>query len=154
MASAAQTAAGSKLYVSASLPATYDKAGFEALTWTEIGEVTTIPSHGATYNIVTHSPLATRQIIKRKGSFDNGTLEVPYAYDIDETPDAGQALISSALNDDDSYSFWVDIKQKKAHYFTAVIAGNPTEPGGVDSIIMKTVSVAIDDNVLEVAAPV
>lgn len=154
MASAAQTAAGSKLYVSAALPATYDKTGFEALTWVEVGEVTEIPQHGKNYNIVNHSPLGTRQIIKRKGSYDNGAMDIPYAYDLSATPDAGQALLLSALDDDDSYAFWIDIKQQKAHYFSGQVTSAPTTVGSVDSIVMKNTNIAIDDDVLEVAAPV
>jgi len=154
MASAAQTAAGSTLYVSAALPATYDKAGFEALVWTEVLELTSIPSFGKVYNIVNHNPLGTRQTIKRKGSYDNGSIEVPYAYDITTVGgDPGQALLLSGLDDDDSYAFWVDVKGLKAHYFTGQVASAPMEVGSVDSIIMKTTNIAIDNDVLEEEAP-
>ena len=78
MSSAAITAAGSKLFVSATLPGTYDKAGFEALTWTEVGEVTEIPQFGKVYTIVNHLPLGQRQTIKRKGLLRQRHLDVPY----------------------------------------------------------------------------
>ncbi len=151
--SQAQTAAGSKVYISPTKPATYDKAGFEALTWTEIGEVTSIPTFGKVYNIVNHSPIGDRQIIKRKGSYDNGSMDIPYAYDMSATPDAGQVLLLAALESDTSYSFWVDLKQLKAHYFTAQVTSAPTTADGVDSIIMKNSTLAIDNDVLEEAAP-
>ena len=54
MASKAQTLAGSKVYISASLPATYDSAGFTALTYTEIGEISDIGTVGKEYTLVTH----------------------------------------------------------------------------------------------------
>lgn len=153
MASAAQTAAGSKLYVSAALPATYNKAGFDALTWTEVGEVTEVPSFGKVFNVVNHSPLGSRQIIKRKGSYDNGSLDVPYAYDMTTLGDAGQNILLAALESDNSYSFKVGIKTLKLAYFTGQITSAPVTVGSVDSIIMRNSTIAIDDDVLLVAAP-
>lgn len=154
MASTAQTAAGSKLYVSSTLPATYDEAGFEALTWVEVGEVTEIPSFGKVFNIVNHNPLGNRQTVKRKGSYDNGSIDVPYAYDITTVGgDAGQALLLAGLESDVSRSFWVDVKQLKAHYFTGQITSAPMTLGGVDNIIMKNTTIAIDDDVIETSAP-
>ena len=148
MASAAITAAGSKLYVSATLPATYDKAGFEALTWTEIGEVTEVPSLGKVYTIVNHLPLGSRQTIKRKGSYDNGDVDVPYAYDVND--DAGQDILMTAVDDDDSYAFKVDIKDpaQKSVYFTAQVTSAPITIGTTDSIVMKNSTLAIDNDVL------
>ncbi len=150
MPSAAITAAGSRLYVSTTLPATYDKAGFEALTWVEVGEVTEVPSFGKVYNIVTHNPLGDRQTIKRKGSYDNGELDVPYAYDPDG--DAGQTILYDALDDDASYAFKLDIKEApvlKSFYFTAQVTSRPVTVGGTDSIVMANTTLAIDDDVLE-----
>ena len=61
MASLAVTSAGTKLYVSASLPATYNSAGFGALTWTEVGEITDFGEWGKEYTVVNHNPVGTRQ---------------------------------------------------------------------------------------------
>ncbi|MES1987460.1 MAG: hypothetical protein V4440_05415 [Pseudomonadota bacterium] len=154
MTSAAQTAAGSKLYVSATLPATYDAAGFEALTWTEVGEVTEIPAFGKSFNVVNHNPLGTRQTIKRKGSYDNGSIEVPYAYDITTVGgDDGQALLLQGLETDSSYAFYVDVKQLKALYFSGQVTSAPVTIGSVDSIITKSTMIAIDNDVVEADAP-
>jgi hypothetical protein len=148
MPSAAITSAGSKMYISAALPATYDKTGFEALTWTEIGEVTEIPAFGKVYNIVQHLPLADRQTIKRKGSFDNGDIEVPYAYDPDD--DDGQVILTAAVDSDNSYAFKIDLKDPalKSVYFTAQVTSQPLNLGGTDSIAMMSSTLAIDDDVL------
>lgn len=147
--SAAITAAGSRLYISSGVPATYNKAGFEALTWTEVGEVTEIPAFGKVYNIVTFNPLGDRQTIKRKGSYDNGELDIPYAYDVND--DAGQLLMTAAVDSDASYSFKVDIKEDptlKSVYFTAQVTSQPITVGGVDSIVMMNSTLAIDNDVL------
>jgi hypothetical protein len=147
--SEAITSAGSRLYISSTLPATYTKAGFEALTWTEVGEVTEIPAFGKVFNIVTFNPLGDRQTIKRKGSYDNGELDVPYAYDVND--DAGQVIMSAAVESDNSYAFKVDIKEDpvlKSVYFTAQVTSQPITLGGVDSIVMMNSTLAIDDDVL------
>ncbi len=151
--SLAQTAAGSKFYVSSGLPATYDATGFRALTWVEVGELTEIPSFGKVYNMVNHNPLGTRQTIKLKGSYDNGSIDLPYAYDITTTGgDPGQALLLAGLDSDVERSFWVDIKQLKDHYFVGQITSAPTTVGSVDSIVMKNSNVSITDDVIEVDA--
>jgi hypothetical protein len=148
MVSAAITAAGSKLFVSATLPSTYNKAGFEALTWTEVGEVTEIPQFGKVYNVVTHLPLGSRQTIKRKGSYDNGEVDVPYAFDVDD--DAGQVILEAAVDDDDSYAFKVDIQNPalKSVYFTAQVTSRPITVGSTDSIVVANSTLAIDDDIL------
>jgi hypothetical protein len=148
MSSAAITAAGSKLYVSATLPGTYDAAGFEALSWTEVGEVTEIPQFGKVCTIVNHLPLGQRQTIKRKGSYDNGTLDVPYAFD--PAGDAGQTLLENAVDSDNSYAFRIDIKNPavKSVYFTAQCTSRPITVGATDSIVMANSALAIDDDVL------
>jgi hypothetical protein len=148
MSSAAITAAGSKLFVSATLPGTYDASGFEALTWTEVGEVTEIPQFGKVYTIVNHLPLGQRQTIKRKGSYDNGTVDVPYAFD--PAGDAGQVILEAAVDSDNSYSFRIDVKNPavKSVYFTAQITSRPITLGGTDAIVMANSALAIDDDVL------
>ena len=74
MASKAFTSAGTKLFVSASAPATYNLSGFAALTWTEIGEVSDMGEFGRQYNLVTFNTLGDRRTVKRKGSYNDGTI--------------------------------------------------------------------------------
>src|SRR5574343_924500 len=99
MASLAMTSAGSSIAIG--LPAASDTlAAFQAVSYTLIGEVVDVGSFGKVYNQVTHNPLATRQTIKRKGSYDNGTLSLQMAY---APTDAGQTMLNTAVNSDDSY---------------------------------------------------
>ena len=75
------TSAGSSIAIGKSTSNCYSKFGFQAVAdFTEIAEVTDIGEFGKKYNQVTHSPLSTRQIIKRRGSYDNGTVTIQYAY--------------------------------------------------------------------------
>ena len=95
--SLAITSAGSKIYIG-SPPATVTLAGFQAVSdFTEIAEVVDIGEFGKKYNQVTHSPLSSRQIIKRRGSYDNGTATIQMAY---APTDPGQAKLAAALQTD------------------------------------------------------
>jgi hypothetical protein len=99
--SLAFTSAGTTLYVSAALPATNDAAGFGALAWTKVGEIVDLGSYGKKYNLVTHNPLDDRKTVKRKGSYNNGTLSVKMA----RVPaNAGQAIIVAGRDSDNSIS--------------------------------------------------
>lgn len=148
MASQAFTSAGTKIYLSAGLPATYDAAGFTALTFTEIGEVTNIGSYGKKYNVVKHNPLATRATVKRKGSYDNGTLQLKIAKS--KVSDAGQTLLSTASSDDNSYAFKIVLQNGKIDYFTGQTTSYMIEVGSVDQITGISADVELDADIIEV----
>lgn len=146
MPSQARTSAGSTIEI-APAPVTYDQAGFELLTFTEIGEVSNIGDFGKTYNLVTFNPLGDRKTVKRKGSYNNGTLDLEMA----RVPsDAGQTILIQARDSDDSYAFCVTLQDGTKNYFTGQVMGYNVQVGGVDDITMATMSVEIDDDVISV----
>ena len=61
------TSTGTILSVVADEPATIDAAGFGALTFVEVGEVTDIPEYGPNVQVVEHNPLKTGVTQKFKG---------------------------------------------------------------------------------------
>lgn len=145
------TSAGAKLYVvaNATLPSTFDEAGYAELTYTECGYVTNIPEFGETYNINTINVLGSRIVIKTKGSVDPGSIGVEMA----RVPgDAGQAILNTARSDDRSYTFKVTISDDftpvtghpSTAYFTGKVSGYPFNIGTSDNTIMSTVTIAID----------
>lgn len=143
-----RTSAGSFLLVSPTRPVTYDAAGFQALPWTEVAEITDLGEFGREYSQVTHAPLATRRTIKRRGGFNDGSITLPMARDAE---DAGQALMAEALDSDDSYSYCIQVQDGSRFYFTAQCMSFKTSIGGVDSITGKTAQLEIDDDIIEVS---
>lgn len=138
------TSAGSSIALSASSPGTFDAAGFGALTFTTIGEVTDIGGNfGRTYNLVTHNPLATRATVKKKGSYNAGSLTVQLAVDNDN---AGQALAQAALLSDANYSFKVVTQSGDIYYFQGVVMSFPVTLGGVDTITTASLAIEITSN--------
>ena len=144
-----QTSAGTVLGVSSAAPATYDAVGFAALTFTEIGEITEFGEFGREYNLVTHNPLSTRRTVKRKGSYNDGNV----AAQLGRVPDdAGQAILIEGRDSDDSYSFIITLQDGSLSYFSGQIMSYTNNVGGVDQINMASVTIEIDNDIIEVAA--
>lgn len=147
-ASKAFTAAGTTIGISAVLPATYDAAGFTALTFSTIGEVTDIGAFGKKYNLVSHTPLAARNIIKRKGSYDNGQVQLKLAK-VNGT-DAGQTAVKTASTSDSSVAFKVTLQNGTINYFTGQVMSMVQNVGSADNIVSYDVDVELDNDVIEV----
>ena len=92
-----RTSAGTTLKVSASTPATFDATGYNALTMTMVGEVSDLGEFGREFNLVTFNPVGSRGVVKKKGSFNQGTMTIQLGLDTD---DAGQILLKSASTSD------------------------------------------------------
>jgi hypothetical protein len=137
------TVAGVTIGISASQPATFDEAGYEALVFTNIGEITDGGEHGRTYAEVTHNPIDSRGTQKFKGSFNEGNKTLQLALDSD---DAGQILLKTALNSDNDYSFEVTYPNGDIDWFQAKVMSFRKATGGVDSIITASVDLSITTN--------
>lgn len=144
-----RTTAGSTLLVCPIVPAPYSAAGFQALDFTEVGEITDFGEFGREYSQVTHAPVKNRRTVKRKGSFDEGSVTLPMARD---SSDAGQKLLDAAVLTDDSYSYCIRLQDGTRFFFTAQCMSFKTTLGGVDSITGKSAQLEIDNDILEVAA--
>lgn len=114
---AVDTSAGTLLHISAAAPATFNAAGYAALTWTPVGEVVDPGEFGRKYAVVKHNPVATRGTQKFKGSFDEGTMSLKLGLDND---DAGQILLHAAVLLDDPQSFKVTLPGGDTYYFQAM----------------------------------
>ncbi|MEG8040511.1 hypothetical protein QP166_14590 [Sphingomonas sp. LR60] len=89
------TAAGTGIAISAGTLASFDAAGFAALSYTEIGGVDKIGPIGGTFGKTEFQPLKGAKD-KLKGTADYGALSLSMAYD---EGDAGQSLLRAAGDD-------------------------------------------------------
>lgn len=144
-----RTSAGTTIAIGPA-PATYDAAGFGAVSYDIIGEVTDAGEYGKVYNLVTHNPLADRKTIKKKGSYNNGSITLQLAIDED---DAGQIAALAASDSDDSYSIQVTKQNGAIDYFTAQVMSFTDNIGGVDNIESGSIQLEIDNDIVKVAAP-
>ena len=138
-----RTSAGSTLHVSASNPATYNVAGYEALSFTAVGEITDLGEFGREYALVTHNPVGNRGTVKKKGSFNEGTMNMSLGLDTD---DAGQIILKAASLSDNDYSFKVTTQNGDIYYFQAQVMNFKVGVGSVDTITAATVALELTTN--------
>lgn len=134
------TTAGTKLGISAGVPATYDVAGYAALTYTNVGNIEDAGEHGRVYAEVTFNPIAERGTQKFKGSFNEGNKTLSIGYDSD---DAGMILLKTALNSDNDYAFEVEYPNGDIDYFQAKVMSLVKQASTVDTIRMVSVELSI-----------
>lgn len=138
-----RTSAGTTLHVSASNPATYNVAGYEALSFTAVGEITDLGEFGREYALVTHNPVGSRGTVKKKGSFNEGTMNMSLGLDTD---DAGQIILKAAALSDNDYSFKVTTQNGDIYYFQAQVMNFKVGVGSVDTITAATVALELTTN--------
>jgi hypothetical protein len=147
---AAQTSAGTTIAITATGPSTYDDnvtTGFPSLTFTTVGEVVDAGEYGRTYNLVTHNPLDSRKTVKKKGSYNDGTMTLQVARDPD---DAGQAILVTALDSDNDYYFEVTLQDGTVQYFAAQVLSYTTGVGSADQITNATIQIELTNSIIEV----
>jgi hypothetical protein len=102
---------------------------------------------GKVYTLVTHNPLATRQTIKRKGSYNNGTMALKMA----RVPtDAGQALLIASRDSDTAYSFVVTLQTGTKMYFQGTALSYDVVVSTVNTILSADTSLEITSDIFEV----
>lgn len=145
-----QTSTGTLFAVSAAAPATIDQAGFEALTYTDVGEVTDIAEIGSDTAVVTHQPLATGIVEKFKGFINYGSSSVSFAKD---SSDAGQAIMQSGAdgaNKNLQHSVKITLQDGTVLYFVVKIFSFKITPGSADSIVGSTSAIELESLIVEV----
>lgn len=147
----AVTFAGTLIGISAGVPATYDAAGFAALTYTSIGEVSSAPGDGGTvFEDVSYTVLARRATVHLKGTSDQPeeTMEI-----VVDRNDPGQILLKAALLSDEQYAFKVTYNNGEIDYYQALVTGNSGSGGDSNTVRMRTVTFRRDyRDVVSVAA--
>ena len=131
------------LSVSAGVPATYDAAGYGALTYIDIGQVGSIPSFGGTAQVPEWTPLDTGVVNKKKGSINYGGFTFPLAQVLS---DVGQIALKSGFdgaNRKVTHSFKLSNTEIGTVYFTAEITGYTYNYGDANAITQNEVTVAI-----------
>ncbi len=145
-----RTSAGTTLAVSAAPPqilngSSYLLSDFTALTFTTVGELSDLGSFGKKYNLVTFNPLGDRKTVKRKGSYNNGTLSLKLG---SSPTNAGQIIMQAAADSDNSYCFRVITQSGSTFYFTGQTMGWMLEVGTVDQIMGASCDLEIDNDIL------
>lgn len=131
----AQTTALTQVHVSAALPATYDGAGYAALTWSKVGEVDEIPTFGPKGTVNTFIPVDTAIVQKAVGSVDYGSPVFSFARN---SSDAGQVILSAAMANKTAISVRITRPSGQKDYFSGIVSSDERIHGGVNGFFMGT----------------
>jgi len=144
------TVAESKLYVSAALPASFDAAGYAALTWTEVGQITNVGSvRGREYSTSTLTVVSNPQEREKKGSYKLPNAEFECAWVED---DEGQLIIQAGANSYDTYSFRLDKQNDDKRYFAAQISKFVENNGQSNDAVKGMITLLRQTDTISVAA--
>ena len=152
-----QTMSGATVALCATLPPTYDAAGYADtdLVFTPIGQVENFGEHGVQAQISTFTAIADAVVQKFKGSKDYGTMN----FVMGNLPsDAGQDLIDTASESTDRYSVKITYPlgqgetTPEIHYLEALVASATFQDGAVNDVRKRAVSFAVCRKPIVVAA--
>lgn len=152
-----QTQSGATLAISASLPATYDAAGYQAtgITYTVVGQIESFGNYGVRANTSTFTAIADAVVQKFKGSKDYGNASFVMGY---LPSDAGQDIIETAVESQNRYSVKITYPlgageaTNEIHYLDVLVTMREFSGGSVDEVRKLSVDFAICRKPVIVAA--
>lgn len=139
---------GTTLKVVLGAPATYTQAGFEALTFVEVGELTDIGEFGGESEVLTHTPIKTGFVNKVIGPTDYGTINAQGARAPSDTGQIAMKAGFDGANRGLVHSFEVRYFDGSVEYFTGKITSFTSNIGSASNIRNFGCNVAIDNQVL------
>lgn len=143
-----QLAVGTRVYVSAGEPATYDTTGFNALSYTEVGKIESIGEYGGSAEVSSFTPLNDGIVDKLKGSIDYGSAALSIGR---LTGDVGQGILKDGFdgnNRDTVHSFKIINSDGATAFFTGLISSFVTVQDGANNVIMVNCNVELNNKVL------
>jgi hypothetical protein len=150
--------AGCTLGASVTLPATEDAAGYQALSFTNVGSITDLGSGlGKAYNTVSSTPIDDRRVQKQKGSYDVGDLTIIVNVKDD---DAGQVLLQAGVDSDSPLAFELEFNDNPDgtsntfRFFQGLVMGDPVSMGTIDNVVTYSMTIAVTTDEVKVNAVV
>ena len=134
--------AGATIAISASLPATYDAAGYGAttITYSAIGQVENFGAHGVTATVTEFTPIDTSVVAKIKGSKNYGNMDLTVAA---LPSDPGQDIVELASESANRYSIKLTYPDTSIHYLDVLVYKFENAGGAVNDVHKINVSFAI-----------
>lgn len=146
---AVETSTGLSVEISTATPATFDKAGFDALTYTPIGEITSVTEYGQSQEEVNHTPLSDGIVQKLKGALNYGTFGMEFGYD---PSDAGQAILEAGAGGAENFtqhSVKVTYSSGRIDYIYGYVFGYNKNPGAINSVVSGNSSIGINKPIVD-----
>lgn len=135
---------GTTVGITATAPATFDAAGYQALSFTTIGNVTDISEYGTNYDTILFNPLGERRTQKFKGNYNEGAATITYGLDFE---DAGQNLLRTGVDLDADYHFVINLPNGDQSFFSGLITSTP-QSVAASSVVTGTSVIEINTRVI------
>jgi hypothetical protein len=134
-----QTPLGTTVAISATLPASYNAAGYAAstITYSTIGKVEDLGEHGGEAGVSQFTSVDDGVTEKFKGAFDYGAMEIVLGC---LPSDAGQDIVEAAFASRNRYSVKVSYPARtgeatpEIHYLDVLVTRRLWRDGAVDNV--------------------
>ncbi len=136
---------GNTFYICAALPATYDSAGYAALTWTQIRGIRSTGELGDQFDTIDYNVIGGIRHNKKTGTAANSVPIELVKFD-----NAGQAMLRTLIGLTSSYSFKCLTMDGTIYYFTAACTMRKANVGEGASIADIKATLELDSALLEV----
>lgn len=158
------TAKGTKVFIATGtplLPATYDAAGYDALTWLEVGMIENVGEFGPDATIGTFTPLNTGVACKFMGTTDNGEITLSIAKTAN---DAGLAALIARQGNPESIAMKIQLSKvgtttgghtipakHQRYFFPGLVKGARNTVGTGDDVVKVSTALVINGAIIEAA---
>lgn len=140
---------GTKTFVAIGEPATFDAAGYAALTWVKVVGVVSFGEWGDSENDISEPLLEDGRVIHTNGVKDGGEVAISIQH---RDTDAGYSLIKDNSGGDQIVSIKKEYKSGDIEYAAGVFTSPKQRAASGDSVRGVSVMARINTAVLEVAA--
>ena len=145
-----ESTTGTKIFVVGGEPATFDAAGFGAMTITaQVVGVVTFGAWGDDNEDVSEPLLGEGRVIHTNGTADGGEVEISVQH---RTTDAGSDILLANAGTNDPVSIKKVYKSGDIEYATAVISGAKQREAAGNAVRGYTVMARVNSAVVSVSA--
>lgn len=142
--------ATTKVYIAVGqTPATNNKAGYDALSWTLIPDVTSIGTLGGQNSVIQHIPVDDAFVYKVAGSTNYGTLELQGARTDAAALDDMRTAFASRLAT--PFKVVYPAKLGETDGFMAIVTNVSTNAGNADQILGMNLTVDVTGEIITFA---
>jgi hypothetical protein len=145
-------ASGSRFFIATTTAVPADLAAYQALVWTEVGEVEDLGEFGDESESITFTSLADARTRKLKGPRDAGTMNVVVG---DDMLDTGQIAMEAAEASPIDFNFKVELNDAitvagdpSEHYFRGKVMSKRRNVGNASNVIRRTFTVGVNSEIL------
>lgn len=139
--------AGIKFHISAGVPSTFDQAGYEALTFTQVKGIERLSAFGATWNIEDFNPLDITGTRRLKTNRDPGVISFDAALDTD---DPGQVLVKAARESTALYAIKIEFPNGDDYYAQVLVSNFQPNPDTQSAKQMATANMSVSTSETDV----